>query len=63
MAANHDSAESSVGNCTKEPFLVGERNLLEDMRRRFLVVFLSRDLGPGRPDVKPAEMRRSKADR
>ena len=28
-AANRDSAESSVGNCTKESFLVGERNLLE----------------------------------
>jgi len=24
---------------------------------------LSQDLGPGRPDVKPAEMRRSKAGR
>ena len=29
MAANHDSAESSVGICMKESFLVGERNLLE----------------------------------
>jgi hypothetical protein len=29
MAANHDSAESGVGNRTKEAFLVGERNLLE----------------------------------
>ena len=29
MAANRDSAESSVGNCTKESLLVGERNLLE----------------------------------
>jgi len=29
MAANHDSAQSSVGNCTKESFLVDERNLLE----------------------------------
>jgi len=26
---HHDSAELSVGNCTKESFLVGERNLLE----------------------------------
>ena len=29
MAADHDSAESSVGICMKESFLVGERNLLE----------------------------------
>jgi len=29
MAANHGSAESSVGNCTKESFLVGERHFLE----------------------------------
>jgi hypothetical protein len=29
MAANDDSTESSMGNCTKESFLVGERNLLE----------------------------------
>ena len=29
MATKHDSAKSSVGNCTKESFLVGERNLLE----------------------------------
>jgi hypothetical protein len=29
MAANRDSAESSVGNYTRESFLVGERNLLE----------------------------------
>jgi Phage integrase family len=29
VAANHDSPQSSVGNCTKEAFLVGERNLFE----------------------------------
>jgi hypothetical protein len=29
MAADHDSAESRMGNCTKESFLVGERNFLE----------------------------------
>jgi hypothetical protein len=29
MAANGDSLESSVGKCTKESFLEGERNLLE----------------------------------
>jgi len=29
MATNHDSVESSVGNCTKESFMVGERNFLE----------------------------------
>jgi hypothetical protein len=33
MAANHNSAESSVGNCTIESFLVGERNLLEVWER------------------------------
>ena len=29
MAANRDSAESSVGICTKKSFLANERNLLE----------------------------------
>jgi len=29
MAANRGSAESSVGNCTKQAFLVGERHFLE----------------------------------
>ena len=29
IAANGDSAESSVGNCTKDAFLVGERTLFE----------------------------------
>jgi len=29
IAANRDSAQSGVGNCTKEAFLVGEKNLLE----------------------------------
>src|SRR6266705_3406899 len=27
--ANHDSTQSSAGNCIKQSFLVGERNLLE----------------------------------
>ena len=29
IAANRDSPQSSVGNCTKETFSVGERDLLE----------------------------------
>ena len=28
-AANHDSAQASVGHCMKESFLVSERDLLE----------------------------------
>ena len=34
-AASHDSAESSVGDCTKEAFLVGERTFLRSVLLQF----------------------------
>jgi len=37
MAANRDSAESGVRNCTKESFLVGERNFLGAVRTYHVV--------------------------
>jgi len=35
IAANRDSPQSSVGDCTNESFLVGERNFLRSVLLQF----------------------------